>query len=252
MNLEGSDFKVTRNKFVVGWVVKTVFAIMMGMGVGFAVAQALFCAHSVTMELLGSILLGGIVGAFVGIAQSNQLRHILRDPRLWAIASIAGWAIAAFLFEFNWPISRCLASSNAPGYTPGNFIKAIHDPIFIIAGRIERTIAGKTMYGGIYNGVILLLMGSLMGAVLGIPQGIGQWLVLRKEISRSAHMIWINALIWTASLFLVFIDVDLMKLIGFWSLALLPVVIVIPAAVIALMLVRLRKKQTSDQPAGNS
>ena len=248
MNSEDSDFNTLDNNFVVGWVVKTIFALMIGAGVGFAIAQLLFCGHNVTKELLGSVLLGTVVGAFVGIAQASQLRNIIRDPKLWVIASIVGWAIAAFLFEVNWPISRCISSSNAASYTPGNFIRAIHNPIFIISERIERMITGETIHRGIYISATVVLMGFLIGAMLGIPQGIGQWLVLRKDTPRSLNLIWVNVLIWATTYFLILIVVDLVNFNMFWSLTLLPVVLIVPATIIALMLVRLRKGQVGDKP----
>lgn len=248
MNSENSDFKALDNNFIIVWVVKTIFGIMAGAAAGLAVAQLLFCTRTVAKELLGAILLGTIVGAFVGIAQSSQMRNVVRDPKLWAIASIAGWAIAAFLFEVNWSISGCMTSSNAPSYIPGNLIKAIHSPIFVIAEQMERMIEGKTIYGAIYNTVTVLLMGSLMGVMLGVPQGIGQWLVLRKDMSRSSIMIWLNVLIWATTYFLIGIVIELVNFNRFWTLMLLPIVLIQPGVVTALALVWLRKKQIGDRP----
>jgi hypothetical protein len=239
MNSENRDFKVLDNNFVIGWVVKTVFAILIGVAVGFAVAQLLFCTHSVTRELLGSILLGIIVGAFVGVAQSKPVSAVVRDPKLWVIASIAGWTIAIFLFEINWPISRCMTSSNAPSYTPGNLIKTVHRPIFMIAEKMEKVVKGQIVYTGIYTAVT----GLLMGVVLGIPQGIGQWLVLRKNMPGSLMMIWANALIWAITYFLIIFVIELVNFNQILTIMLIPVVLIVPAALTALMFVWLQKRQ---------
>jgi hypothetical protein len=243
MNSEYRVFKALDNNFVIGWVAKTVLTIMVGVPVGFAVAQLLFCTRSVTSELLGSILLGIIVGALVGVAQSSQITKVLHAPKLWIIASIVGWAMSALLFEINWPISRCLTSSNAPSFIPGPWIETVHRPILIFAEQIEKMVKGEIIYGGVYSTVTFLLMGSLMGVMVGVPQGIGQWWVLRKDLHRSSTLIWVNVLIWALTYFFIVLVIDLVNFNQILTLMLIPVVLIVPAAVTALVLVWLQTQK---------
>jgi hypothetical protein len=241
------DFKALYDSFVMNWVVRTIFAIIVGAAVGFALAQLLFCTRTVANELFGSILLGIVLGTFVGLAQASLLQNVVRDPKLWTITSIVGWAIVAFLFEINWPISTCITSSNAPSYTPGSFIVAMHNPIFVLAEETERMIEGETIYGDIYQTVTVLLMGSLMGVIVGVPQGIGQWWVLRKDMPRSSILIWLNALMWATTCFLIPVVIELGKFIGFVVILLLPIMLLPPALLTALVLDWLRKKPIGDR-----
>lgn len=243
MNSESSNSKAFGNNFVIGWVVKTILAILAGAAVGGTAAQLLFCSHNIVRELLGSILLGIIVGAFVGVAQATHVRKVVRNSKFWLVASIAGWAIAVFLFEVNWPISRCLTSSNAPTYIPGPLIDTIHRPIFVLAGQIERMVKGEIIHGWIYNTITVFLMGFLMGVMLGLPQGIGQWLVLRKNLPRSSMLIWVNILSWATSYFLIVIVVELVNFNQILILMLIPLILIAPVAPIALVLVSLQTKQ---------
>jgi hypothetical protein len=244
MNSENRNFKAVHNDFVIGWVVKTILAILAGVAVGFAVAQLFFCTRSVTGELIGSILLGIIVGTFVGVAQSSQLRDVLRSQKLWIVASIAGWAIAALLFEINWPISRCLTSSNSPSYLPDPWIEAIHRAISILAEQMEKIVTGELSYGGVYMMVIFLLAGVLTGVMVGLPQGIGQWWVLRKDLPRSSTLIWVNVLCWAMTYILIVLVVDLVNFSLILTLLLLPVALLAPAAIPALVLVWLQTQKT--------
>ena len=241
MDPNNRKFKALSNNFVISWSVKTMSAIIAGAAVGFMAAQLLFCAHSVPKELLGSILLGLTIGTFVGIAQYSQIREIIHNPKSWVVASAIGWGISAFLFEINWPISRCIRSSNAPGYTPGKLIEAIHQPIFAIATQTEKLVNGEIVYGGIYTATTVLLMSALIGITLGIPQGIGQWLVLRKHTHRSSALIWVNVIIWMLPYILVIVIVDSINFNQVLRLILIPCVLVIPAAITATMLLRLQK-----------
>ena len=243
MNSKSSDLKALGKNFMIGWIVKTVFAVMVGTAAGTAVAQLFFCSHTIAGELFGSILLGTIVGAFVGVAQSTQLREVVRDPKLWIIASIAGWAIAIFLFEVNWPISRCLASSNAPSYIPGHLVEIVHRPVFIIAEQMERMIEGKTIHGSIYNAVTVIFMAALVGVMLGAPQGIWQWLVLRRDLPRSSTIVWGNVFMWAAAYLLILFVIDLVNFNQILTLMLIPIVLIEPAAATAFMLVRLQTKK---------
>ena len=247
MNSENSNFKALGNNFVIVWVVKTVFAFMIGAAVGFAIAQLLFCARTVVKELSGALLLGSIVGACVGIAQTGQIKNIVRDPKWWAIASIVGWAIALFLVEVNWPLSLCLKSSNSASLTQNNLIRAIASLISVFAEQMERLIVGEVIYGGIYFTVSVLLMGSLMGVMLGIPQGLGQWFVLRKDLPRSSMMIVVNVLIWAATYVLIIFLIDLVNFNQILTLLLIPVVLIEPAAVTALVLAWLQAKKTGTR-----
>ena len=47
MNLKRSDFKALGNNFVIGWVVKKVFAVIVGTAAGTAIAQLFFCIHMI-------------------------------------------------------------------------------------------------------------------------------------------------------------------------------------------------------------
>jgi len=237
MDSENSDFKTLGNSFVIGWVVKTIVAIIAGTAMGGAVNQLLVCSPSVARELLGAILLGMIMGAFVGVAQSTQLSKIVRDPKLWVIASIAGWTIAIFLFEINWPVFRCLTSSNSPSYRPGAFIHTIHNLIDFIA---RPMLKGQTIYGGIYKLVTTFYAACLIGVTLGLPQGAGQWWVLRKELPRSSKLIWIYTLNWAAVFFILF-NIDLINLNPILLVGLIIIVLIETAAAPAFMLIWLHK-----------
>jgi hypothetical protein len=188
---------------------------------------------------LGAILLGITVGAFVGLAQSTQLRKVVRDPKSWVIASIVGWTIAIFLFEVNWPIFRCLRSSNSPSYTPGVLIHTIHNVIDTIARQL---VEGEIRYEGIYKTVTILYAACLIGVTLGIPQGIGQWWVLRKDLSRASMLLWIYPLNW-AAIFSILFFIDLVNLNPILVVALILIVLIETAVVTPLVLSWLQMKQ---------
>lgn len=247
MSMEDNRFEVLDNNFVIGWIIRTILAITVGTATGFAIAQLFFCTHSVSLELVGSVLIGSIVGTFVGIAQSSLIGKVVSKPKLWTIASIVGWTIAMFLIEVNWPFSRCLTSSNAASYTPGPLIRTLHYPINLIAEQMERIVAGEILYRGIYISLMFLLMGSSMGLILGLPQGIGQWLVLRRDLPRSSIMIWMNVIAWSVTVFFTYLEIELVDFEIFWALVLVPVVLILPAAVTAWTLVRLKNKPGRDR-----
>jgi hypothetical protein len=237
--------KVMAGNFVVKWTVTTILSLLAGAAAGFAFGQLFFCMHIVVMEVVGAIFLGCFVGLSVGIAQSRLLEQVINLPKLWLIACVAGWVIAVFLVEINWPISSCLASSNAPRYVPGNLIKSLHDPVFIIAGMVEKELTGEIVYGVIYNRSVLLFMGAMMGIILGLPQGVGQWLVLKKEMPRSSMLVWVNVIAWSSAFWFIGIGGSLLKALGAFGMLILITIAMIPPAVgPALLLASMQKKQT--------
>lgn len=241
----GNLMKVTAGHFVVKWTVTTILSLLAGTAAGFAFGQLFFCMRLATIEVAGAIFLGCFVGVSVGIAQSRLLQHVIVRPQSWLIACLAGWTLAVFLFEINWPISRCLASSNAPRYVPGNLIQSLHAPVFMVAGMVEKELIGEVMYGVIYNRIVLLLMGAMMGMLLGLPQGVGQWLVLRKELPRASMLVWVNGITWSAAFWCIGIGGSLLNVPGALGMLILFIIALIPTAVApALLLATLQKKQT--------
>ena len=242
MKSESRDQEALGLEFLMMWVFRTVIGLVIGAAAGGAAAQLFFCTHVISMELLGSILLGAILGAITGMAQYDQIRVFVQNPKKWVLASTAGWATAVFLFEVHIPISRCLADTNSSRYRYP-FSYSIFSPIPTIAEQMERIIMGEATRGSVYDATFILLFGLLIGVVAGVPQGIAQWSVLRKELPRSWVLIWVNALVWSTPYILIMgIDV-LMNPDPYSRLMLVPLTLIIPAGISARTLIGLKKKQ---------
>jgi len=242
MNGENDYIKQHSGSFILGWTGVTMLSTLIGVILGQIIAVVFFCSQIVAIEVLGALILGGVVGFVVGFAQSLFAHVFMREYKQWIYASVLGWAAAIFLVEINMPISRCAGSSNAPKYTPSNWIENIHDQYFLIAGQIEKLFEGEIIYGAIYDAAEAILLFTLIGICIGIPQGIAQWLVIKKEFPRASILIWINLLAWVLTVNGGFLIGGILKSICLgviWAL-------IFPPLATALAIVWLGRKRIKD------
>lgn len=161
--------------FILGWVGITIISTLVGVILGIIVASFFFCSRIIAIEVIGALILGGVLGLSIGYAQSLQVHVLMQEYKRWIYSSVFGWVIAILLIEINFPISRCMGSSNAPRDTPSNLIENLHDQLLLLASIIEKLITGENIYGDIYEAAEGILIFALMGICLGLPQGIAQW-----------------------------------------------------------------------------
>lgn len=184
------------SSFILGWVGITAISTVVGIISGMVIAMFFFCSQIVFIEVMGAIILGSMIGLSIGYAQSLQVHVLMQEYKRWIYSSVIGWAFAIFLVEINFPISRCLGSSNGPRYTPGDLIEYFQDQFLLLAGFIEKIITGEIIYGNIYYTAEGILIFALIGICLGLPQGIAQWWAIKNDLSRSSILIWVNILTW--------------------------------------------------------
>ena len=193
---KSSYIKDNGSNFILGWIGITAISTVVGIILGMAIAMFFFCSQIVFIEVMGAVILGSMIGLSIGYAQSLHVHVLMHEYKRWIYSSVIGWAFAIFLVEINYPISRCIGSSNAPRYTPGELIEYFQDQYLLLAGLIEKMITGEMYYGNIYYTTEGILIFALIGICLGLPQGIAQWWAIKNDLSRSSILILVNILTW--------------------------------------------------------
>ena len=192
----------------------------------------------VITDLIGAMLFGAVVGAFVGFGQHSRMNARINLPHRWCYANIIGWGIAFLLLEFYVPIARCTISSNAPVYS-NSWASSSYRLFSLIADQIEKLLYGEVLSGETRQLITYIMHTSMMGFILGFPQGIAQWLALRKHFLRSPIMVISNILGWIIGISggLYIGSVQKWVFLGIiWAL-------ILPSAIIAWTLVKLKPRR---------
>lgn len=136
---------------------------------------------AILLGAAGAVLLGIILeGLVVGGAQAQVLRSSLRglSAAAWVNATMLGAGVAWLLGMVPSTVAALMATAPSSGPAP--------EP------------SAMVQYG------LALLLGAITGPVLGV----GQWLVLRRHVTRAGRWIWANALAWALGMVVIFLGMD--------------------------------------------
>ena len=138
---------------------------------------------TILIGAVAAVLLGILLeGVLVGIAQSRVIRASF--PAItaagWITATMLGAGAAWVLGMVPSTVAALLSTGSAAGAAPPTHPTAL------------------VQYG------LALLLGAVTGPVLGV----GQWLVLRRHVTRAGRWIGANAVAWGLGMVLIFVGMD--------------------------------------------
>jgi hypothetical protein len=173
-------------RFYLRWVLANGWAEAFGLGGTFVIASLLvpvFEAQGVWVLLFGAlvaVMLGTLLeGALVGMAQERVLRGALPTlPRgSWTLATALGAGLAWALGMVPSALIQLTGTGRPPAVEPG--------PL--------------ATFG----------LAAAMGVVVGPVLASAQWVVLHRDVRRSARWLWANAAAWAIGMPMVFAGMDM-------------------------------------------